>query len=341
MSIKLIKRIIVQTATQVAEYYPFGSTYAPLSPAGTNKYLYNGKEKQDDVLSSTALDEYDYGARFYDPQIGRWHTLDPLAEMDYSGSTYSYVSNAPINLIDPDGRAGSDFNDDNETKKSIISSSYLPNVISSTHTDEDGNVLAVYNDGDLGIYVHPNGTESSDVDKKHSKSNTSAGGAKKGETYYWDEFKKGDRILFDQSWNSDLIELAVDGCSEGRLALALNSRTNHKFDIKSIKGRISKTLGGKYISSECAGNFLAGFNAGGRYGLSFIKYMQLAGALHQTQSFIGPLLNYVTGITYGSFPWYGEIHYAGRMIVWGWIVKSPQDKEAIEASDYYNSSVKK
>ncbi len=27
----------------------------PFSPAGTNKYLYNGKEKQDDVLSSTAL----------------------------------------------------------------------------------------------------------------------------------------------------------------------------------------------------------------------------------------------------------------------------------------------
>jgi hypothetical protein len=38
------------TTTQVAEYYPFGSSYLPISPAGTNKYLYNGKEKQDDVL---------------------------------------------------------------------------------------------------------------------------------------------------------------------------------------------------------------------------------------------------------------------------------------------------
>ena len=56
------------TPTQVAEYYPFGSSYLPVSPAGTNKYLYNGKEKQDDVLSSTGLDEYDYGARFYDPK---------------------------------------------------------------------------------------------------------------------------------------------------------------------------------------------------------------------------------------------------------------------------------
>jgi hypothetical protein len=61
------------TTTQVAEYYPFGYSFQPISPAGTNKYLYNGKEIQSDVLSSTNLDWYDYGARFYDTQIG--HSL--------------------------------------------------------------------------------------------------------------------------------------------------------------------------------------------------------------------------------------------------------------------------
>jgi len=55
---------------QVAEYYPFGSSYLPIKPAGSNKCLYNGKEKQDDILSVTALDWYDYGARFYDLIIG-------------------------------------------------------------------------------------------------------------------------------------------------------------------------------------------------------------------------------------------------------------------------------
>ena len=92
------------TTTQVAEYYPFGSTYSPLSPAGTNKYLYNGKEKQDDVLSSTALDEYDYGTRFYDPQIGRWMTLDSKADKYFQLSPFAYVADNPLKYIDPNGK---------------------------------------------------------------------------------------------------------------------------------------------------------------------------------------------------------------------------------------------
>ncbi|NEW84805.1 MAG: hypothetical protein GZ094_20890, partial [Mariniphaga sp.] len=91
------------TTTQVAEYYPFGSSYLPISPAGTNKYLYNGKEKQDDVLGGTALDWYDYGARFYDPTGVHWITPDPKAEKYYNVSPYVYCLNNPIKFVDPDG----------------------------------------------------------------------------------------------------------------------------------------------------------------------------------------------------------------------------------------------
>ncbi|HEX2921873.1 MAG TPA: DUF6443 domain-containing protein [Bacteroidales bacterium] len=93
---------------QTTSYYPFGlvmSQYDGNTSASyqENKYLYNGKEHQNDVFGSSSLNLYDYGARFYDPQIGRWHVIDPAAEFNRRWSPYTYALNNPLRFIDPDG----------------------------------------------------------------------------------------------------------------------------------------------------------------------------------------------------------------------------------------------
>ncbi len=85
-------------------YYPFGMkqsamSYLSGSSEQRNFFLYNGKELQTDF----DIDWYDYGARFYDPQLGRFHTADALTDAAPNRSPYRYAFNNPINIIDPDG----------------------------------------------------------------------------------------------------------------------------------------------------------------------------------------------------------------------------------------------
>ncbi|OKS84902.1 DUF6443 domain-containing protein [Mucilaginibacter polytrichastri] len=96
---------------QEDEYYSFGlrkSNYFH-----DNRYLYNGKEVQTDLAN-----QYDYGARFYDPVIGRFGTIDPMADDFEHLSPYNYGMNNPISTIDPDGMEAENIIGDGASKES-------------------------------------------------------------------------------------------------------------------------------------------------------------------------------------------------------------------------------
>jgi len=84
---------------QSNEYYPFGMQTAKswTRENTTNNFLYNGKELQTDA------DWYDYDARMYMPEIGRWGVVDPLTEKSRRWSPYTYAMDNPVRFIDPDG----------------------------------------------------------------------------------------------------------------------------------------------------------------------------------------------------------------------------------------------
>ncbi|PKW20465.1 DUF6443 domain-containing protein [Flavobacterium lindanitolerans] len=82
--------------------YPLGISPLPPGYRKAYQFKYNEKEFQDEI----GLNLYDYGARNYDPAIGRWTTIDPLAEISDDETPFQYAHNNPIAYLDPTGLTG-------------------------------------------------------------------------------------------------------------------------------------------------------------------------------------------------------------------------------------------
>jgi RHS repeat-associated protein len=267
------------------------------------------ENQQAQMTAKTQLYSY-FGARYYMSDVSIWLSVDPMKDKYPNISPFNYCHWSPVMLTDPDGR------DDGDP---------------STHTDENGVVVAVFNDKDKGIYKHKGvgETAKTEVLENHSKTNTSANGQKMGETELWDEFMSHNSetgnpisplgyIQFGSSWDADIEKMNKLANEMGVELTAINSLPNMIFDIKadsylSPKGtHTGKMLNGKYVTAESAGNYLAGLN--GTTATTFY------GGHVETQTFLamaGLLHSFKNGTNILIPPFYGEIPYAGRQILRG------------------------
>jgi len=158
------------------DYVPFGEEIP--SPNGGRGSLYSlgsypsapdiesqkftGKERD----AESGLDYFE--ARYFSAAQGRFTSADAhFADQDVTNpqgwNLYGYVRNNPVTFVDLTGH--------------------------STHTDNDGNVVAVYPDRDLGVYKHDDLTK---WNGKDTLANSGDGISRMGETEYWDEFRNHD-----------------------------------------------------------------------------------------------------------------------------------------------------
>jgi len=229
-----------------------------------NAYKFNGKELDD------ATQMYYYGARYYDPRISIFVSVDPLAEEFVGWTPYHYVHQNPINLIDPTGMSAEGLDHDppegqnprkSEGRPEGMSErealSHIVEVDGKKYHKYTGNVFAKVGNainswfgGDDDFFVEKKPYNKADDNFIHEAFDTAAGGLVLGKV-----FGIGGRLLGKTNVNS-VVDKATDMLMEqasnalktlGKGSGAAYGTKAHSIFSKSINGM---QIGNYTIKSE-------------------------------------------------------------------------------------------
>jgi len=186
-------------------------------------------ELQQDQIAGRSLDWYDYGARMYDPGLGRWHSVDPVVENKEDKTLYGAFFNNPIRVIDPDGQIEYDVVNGQLVYSSPLGGS---NMFIYNHIDGEfaGRTLSVHMKED-GLVTSWYDTPSNYLEKVFSHENAVG---------WTDYFNSGAWQYHIPVWGAS--KRAGEALNEGRYLESLGYATVGFIELASLRPVMNSTV---------------------------------------------------------------------------------------------------
>ena len=223
--------------------WPFGSMAmtmsSTLTAAPPNNYLYQGKELQEEL----GLDVFDFHARGYDPLLGRTWQTDPMSEMFYDYSPYSWVKNNPLLRIDPTGMTDFTF----DKKSGEVAQVGKPN-------DDPDRILRTNRKGEVKY-------------KKNGEAKVAMGGIEQGILADGQNWKTEDQVI-DVGGEG---QPSVDGVKSFTLGLSeyLGKEIKGFSYSADASGNVTDMLLGKYEKNTYTSSRATSKELRNKYGANF------------------------------------------------------------------------